>query len=174
MKNIDEIIGNAQRLMLNEDFWAKVDSVDESRSNGKKTKGSGSEIFKDNLNNIQSLQGSNPVQRKKTGNPVMDSFIDKPPMTGVNNPYQLNETFVQTPSIQTQTSTQPSTAQIDYNYIKYMIEEAVKNALSQNKLNESVNNNILGMKMCEGNKIQFMDSKGNIYEGVLKLKKKRQ
>jgi hypothetical protein len=55
-----------------------------------------------------------------------------------------------------------------------MIEEAVKNALSQNKLNESVNNNILGMKMCEGNKIQFMDSKGNIYEGVLKLKKKRQ
>ena len=40
MKNLDEIIGNAQRLMLNEDFWAKVDSVDESRSNGKKTKGS--------------------------------------------------------------------------------------------------------------------------------------
>jgi hypothetical protein len=174
MKNLESIIANAQSLMLNEDFWAKVDSVDQSRSNGKKTKGSGSEIFKDNLNNIHSLQGSNPVQRKKTGNPVMDSFIDKPPMTGVNNPYQLNETFVQTPSMQTQTTAQPSTTQIDYNYIKYMIEEAVKNALSQNKLNESVNNNILGMKMCEGNKIQFMDSKGNIYEGVLKLKKKRQ
>ena len=59
--------------------------------------------------------------------------------------------------------------------LKYLVEEAAKNALSQNMINESKEgNNMLGMKMCEGNKIQFMDSKGNIYEGVLKLKKKRQ
>jgi hypothetical protein len=176
MKNLESIIANAQSLMLNEDFWAKVDSVDQSRSNGKKTKGSGSDIFKDDLSNIHSLLENKPVQRQKTGNPVMDSFVDKPPMTGVNNPYQLNETFVQTPVRQTSQApiSQPTNTQIDYNYIKYMIEEAVKNALSQNMLNESTKNNFVGMKMCEGNKIQFMDSKGNIYEGVLKLKRKKQ
>ena len=38
-------------------------------------------------------------------------------------------------------------------------------------VNESIGT-LKGMKMCGGNKIQFMDSKGNVYEGILTLKKK--
>ena len=180
MKNIDSIIANAQKLMINEDFWSKVESVDSSRTtNGGKVKGSCAEVFRNN-SDVQQMQIETSNRRKKTGNPVLDSFIDKPPMTGENNPYLLNETFVtqqqntQQPIIQERIMQQPSNTQVDYNYIKYLVEDAVKNAISQNVINESKNNNILGMKMCEGNKIQFMDSKGNIYEGVLKLKKKRQ
>lgn len=180
MKNIDSIIANAQKLMINEDFWSKVESVESSRTtNGGKVKGSCAEVFRNN-NDVQQLQTETANRRKKTGNPVLDSFIDKPPMTGEHNPYLLNETFAnpqqntQQPIIQERIVQQPSNTQIDYNYIKYLVEEAVKNALSQNMINESKGNNIMGMKMCEGNKIQFMDSKGNIYEGVLKLKKKRQ
>lgn len=180
MKNIDSIIANAQKLMINEDFWSKVESVESSRTtNGGKVKGSCAEVFRNN-SDVQQMQMETNNRRKKTGNPVLDSFIDKPPMTGEHNPYLLNETFVnpqhntQQPIIQERVVQQPSNTQVDYNYIKYLVEEAVKNALSQNMINESKSNNILGMKMCEGNKIQFIDSKGNIYEGVLKLKKKRQ
>lgn len=179
MSKLDNIIANAQKLMINEDFWSKVESVDASRtSNGKKVKGSCSEVFRNN-SDVQQLQ-TETTRRQKTGNPVLDSFIDKPPMTGEYNPYQLNEHITQAPQqvqqqvIQERTIQQPTNTQIDYNYIKYLVEEAVKNVLSQNMLTESKNNNVLGMKMCAGNTIQFMDNKGNIYEGVLKLKKKRQ
>lgn len=180
MKNIDAIIANAQKLMINEDFWSKVESVESSRTtNGGKVKGSCAEVFRNN-SDVQQMQTETSIRRKKTGNPVLDSFIDKPPMTGEYNPYLLNETFVnqqqntQQPIIQERVIQQPTNTQVDYNYIKYLVEEAVKNVLSQNMINESKNSDLLGMKMCEGNKIQFMDSKGNIYEGVLKLKKKRQ
>ena len=98
-------------------------------------------------------------------------------MTGEHNPYLLNETFVnqqqntQQPIIQERIIQQPSNTQVDYNYIKYLVEEAVKNAISQNVINESKNNNILGMKMCEGNKIQFMDfSYNRIWFFVLSIR----
>lgn len=183
MKNLDDIIANAQSLMLNEDFWSKVDDVEMSRStNGKKSKGSGLEIFKNNLNDVVRLKETAAPKREKTGNPVLDSFIDKPPMTGINNPYQLNELNAigstqtnqqENRSYQSNTYTQTqNTTSIDYNYIKYIVEEAVKNAMSNNVINESTGSNIIGMKMSEGNKINFIDKKGNIYEGVLKLKKK--
>ena len=62
---------------------------------------------------------------KKTGNPVLDSFIDKPPMTGDGCQYQLNETYTQ-PQQYTQTQNYQQQTNvgngIDYNYIKYMIE----------------------------------------------------
>ena len=56
MKNIDSIIANAQKLMINEDFWSKVESVDASRTtNGGKVKGSCAEVFRNN-NGIQQMQ----------------------------------------------------------------------------------------------------------------------
>ena len=64
-------------------------------------------------------------------------------------------------------------ASIDYNYLKWIIMECLKEHSSNNVMNESVGS-VAGLKMMPGNKIQFMDSKGNIYEGVLTLKKKGQ
>jgi hypothetical protein len=98
-------------------------------------------------------------------------------MTGDACQYQLNETYTQ-PQQYTQTQNYQQQTNvgngIDYNYIKYMIEEGIKNALIKQPINENTSNNLIGLKIAEGNKIQFMDNKGNIYEGVLKLKKKRQ
>ena len=58
---------------------------------------------------------------------------------------------------------------IDYNYLKYIINECIKENMAT-RLNE--NTMLSGVKMAGGNTIQFMDSKGNIYEGTLKLIKR--
>lgn len=60
---------------------------------------------------------------------------------------------------------------IDYNYIKYLIKEAI--AESGRNLNEGANlSGMRGMCLGEGNTIQFLDKKGNVYEGKLVLKKR--
>lgn len=57
-------------------------------------------------------------------------------------------------------------------FLKYIVNEAVKEAL-KGQLNESVGNNSMkGFRIAAGNVIQFIDSKGNLYEGKLTLKKK--
>ena len=71
---------------------------------------------------------------------------------------------------------QPTTnTGIDYGVIKALIDESISRHLGEIKnqiLNES--STLRGLKMCEGNKVQFLDTKGNIYEGVLTLKKKKE
>ena len=57
-------------------------------------------------------------------------------------------------------------APIDYNYLKWIIMECLKEHSSNNVMNESVGS-VAGLKMMPGNKIQFMDSKGNIYEYMI-------
>lgn len=57
---------------------------------------------------------------------------------------------------------------IDYNYIKFLIQESVKEALKGVQLNESTNNSMIGMKIVNGGTFQFMDSKGHLYEAKLK------
>lgn len=56
--------------------------------------------------------------------------------------------------------------------LKYVVNEAVKDAL-KGQLNESVGGTSMkGFRIAPGNIIQFIDSKGNLYEGQLTLKKK--
>lgn len=65
----------------------------------------------------------------------------------------------------------PQGGGIDYEYIKYLVREAVRETMSS--LNEGANmNGMRGMCIGEGNVIQFLDKKGNVYEGKLVLKKK--
>ena len=53
--------------------------------------------------------------------------------------------------------------QIDYNYIKFTVQEAIKEAL------ENVESNTLkGIKLVNGGTFIFVDSKGNKYEAKLK------
>lgn len=66
----------------------------------------------------------------------------------------------------------PAGGGIDYNYIKYLINESIKENMN-GQLNESATNGFKGMRIAPGNVIQFIDSKGNLYEGQLKLKKKK-
>lgn len=105
----------------------------------------------------------------KTPTPLDDSLIDMPASFALpQQPQQLNEQQYSAPRPQVA----PATAGIDYNYLNYLINEAVKNAM-KGMLNESVGaNSFKGMRFVEGNTFQFIDAKGNLYEGVLKLKKK--
>ena len=61
---------------------------------------------------------------------------------------------------------------IDYNYIKYLIDESIKSnlqALQGNLLTEST---MSGLKVKQNGTLVFVDTKGNIYEAKLTLKKK--
>ncbi len=181
--DINKILAEAQTLMTSQDFWNKVNASEQSNKQGKKSVNYESNIF-ENDNSYTRIQTTTPInERKKTGNPVLDSFIDKPPMTGDLSQIDINEglglniktepkpTVIETKQ---QNVVYPQMPQnIDYNYIKYLIDESFKEHMKQS-INESSAQQFIGMKMCAGNTIQFMDSKGNIYEGVLKLKKKRQ
>ena len=65
----------------------------------------------------------------------------------------------------------PQGGSIDYNYLKYIINECIKENMG--KLNEGANmSDFRGMRITNGNVFQFIDTKGNLWEGQLKLKKK--
>ena len=80
------------------------------------------------------------------------------------------------PQYQQQTQYQPQQiGGIDYGMIKYLVNEAIKEnleAIKQSILNESAS--LRGVSMPGGNKIQFLDNKGNLYEGQLVMKKRKQ
>jgi hypothetical protein len=179
--DINKILAEAQTLMTSQDFWNKVNASEQSNKQGKKSVNYESNIF-ENDNSYTRIQKTTPIQeRKKTGNPVLDSFIEKPPMTGELSQFDLNETLnlnLKTEPKPTMVETKsnvvyPQTVQIDYNYIKYLIDESIKEHM-KSQINESASPQFIGMKLSAGNTFQFLDSKGNIYEGVLKLRKKRQ
>ena len=207
--NIDNILAHAQQVMLNENFWAKVDASTPGAPNGG-IKSREAKMFKESANNapVQQLHFTQPQQtipqNSKIDKTILESFQKTPSMSGVINgsdyagdipasyfaglngsvstpngekslpdiqyqhkPMQLNETMQQGTQYVPQAN-----AGIDYNYIKYLIDESIKSYFENNKvLNESAN--LAGMKMAGGNKIHFVDSKGNIYEAVLTLKKKK-
>lgn len=95
---------------------------------------------------------------------------------GQNKPAQkapVREQVAQQRSVQ-QPQYQPQQGGVDYNYIKYLVSEAIKENM-KGMLNESAaGGNLAAMKIAPGNKLQFMDTKGNIYEAQLTLKKKKQ
>lgn len=71
---------------------------------------------------------------------------------------------------QATTYTQAPSGGIDYSLIKMIVNEAVKEAMGNaQQLNESA---VANIKMKSGGVIQLVDKKGNLYEGVLKLKQK--
>lgn len=139
----------------------------------------------------QQIQENAP-QRQFSSSALQESFAQTPPISGYSFPgaesmgmsqsgYQpgaslLTEQRSQQPYVQQpQQVYQPQqTGCINYDMIKYLVSEAIKEnmeAIRQNMLNENV---MTGIRMPGGNKIQFLDSKGNVYEGQLVLKKKKQ
>ena len=132
---------------------------------------------------IQPVQEKRDMSTSKLPKAILESFEKTPsPVdafdTGVIDTSQLNFLNTDKPQQKQQIreqaprqTTVPQNSSIDYNYIKYLINEAIKENL--NKLNESANvNNFRGMRIAPGNVFQFIDTKGNLYEGQLKLKKK--
>lgn len=204
MRDINDIVAKAQQTMVNPDFWKKVDNkANSNRQNNGNNVLSESAINEfdiysnlDANTDIQMLETTESrnasIEEKIQSSPLLSQiYKDKPPMSGEYREYRENNSSnpmkqldvkrkeAQQKRINEQQQMIPQqtviNSQIDYNYIKYLIDESIKQHLSNtNLLNESTTPQMVGMKMCEGNKIQFMDSKGNIYEGVLKLKKRKQ
>lgn len=111
---------------------------------------------------------------KKTPSPIMDGMSMMAPPASYYQPSTTvpRQQVVEQYTPQPQYTPQSQAGGIDYNYIKYMIEEAVNNCM-RGQLNEGMNlSELKGMRIGPGSVIQLLDTKGNLYEGKLTLKKK--
>lgn len=119
------------------------------------------------------------MQNSRLPKSVLDSFANQPPLSGYDDystpPASYYSTSAPAPR---QVVTEQQYAQqsqqsygIDYNALKYIINECIKENLKT--INESsALTDFRGMRIGNGSVIQFLDSKGNLYEGKLVLKKK--
>lgn len=194
-------LARAQKLMLDEDFNAKVEGMANSFANRKGGGMSGNDLkmfeqvaFGDssaNANNITLLESNdgggeiNMGKLDKLPDVIKESFIKQPPMSGdgvdntplgIATQQLIENTRKSAPVRQAPVVQTPVSGGIDYSLIKSLIDESVarnlKEILGNGMLNESAAPRMMAMAIKSGNKFQFLDSKGNIYEGVLKLKKK--
>ena len=159
-----DFLERAQKLMLSDEFNSKVD----------------------NMINRQSLRGGKNVMESRGTMPTVNRGIAEMEMSKV-----IDESpgFLYSPALEsefgskkrmTENEIKPNKVaaeianannSIDYSLIKTIIDESIRRNLDDIKkemLNE--NNSVRGVRIAKGNKIQMMDAKGNIYEGVLKLK----
>ena len=226
-KSFEEIIGNAQRLMLDENWNRQVDMSERMKSGMQKRGGGG--ISSDELKSMEasifgfSSTNNTPQQQQMVQQPQMQyqqptyqqpRQIKQPRLDYRNIPSQVNEeqrkatyeenlerfpealreSFKKTPPIsgdafkiltepemvplQETTTVQQPQAQapvsiptggaIDYGVIKAIVNECLREN-RKSMLNEGLT---AGLRIKDGNVISFVDKKGNVFEGVLKLKKK--
>ena len=193
-RTVNDIIANAALLMNDERFNAIVEAKSMSthrkaKTNGGKLDTGGGGISSDLAlfeakagfgggasiqTPSQNLMPKVQTQQRKSNLPpeIQESFKKMPPLSGgeisVPASYSqsrsvMHEQQYSQPQYQAPMQVAPQ-ANIDYNYIKYLINECIKE--NMNQLNESAS--LSGIKLVGGGKIQFTDSKGNIFEGVLK------
>lgn len=192
---VDNIIANAALLMNDERFNAIVEAKSMSthrraKANGGKLEAGGGGGMSSDLALFESQAGFGgggsrtsagqhlipkvQTQQRKSNLPpeIQESFKKMPPLSGgeigVPSSYTQSRSVIQeqqyAPQPQYQTQAPAAPASIDYNYIKYLVNECIKE--NMNQLNESAS--LSGIKLVGGGKIQFTDSKGNVFEGVLK------
>ena len=216
MKNINNVIARAQRMMLDENWNHQVEAAAAVQAKGMNGGGRGNDLamleqaafgttysgaptrnvqqinpnymqqtsippyMRDDGKPIQILQETQaaPIDKSKSRIPkaIIESFQKTPAMSGdidspLQAPFIIPEQAVQMPMASPQVPVSPVGGVIDYNYIKYLIDESIKANLKQ--INEGATlPNIRGMKIGNDSVIQFLDTKGNLYEGKLVLKKK--
>jgi hypothetical protein len=74
-----------------------------------------------------------------------------------------------TPTPQPQIPT--GTAGVDYTIIKAIVEECIKRNIEEIKTSILQESSLKRVRLGEGNKIQLVDNKGNLYESTLEYKK---
>lgn len=182
------ILSRAQQLMLDENFNRMVEQ---------KAKGGSGNLGDSSIAAMEasvfgySNENSTPVQMVQPqmiaeqsnvkgleGLPeyLRESFTKTPPLTGdrvaaITKELQQPQVQQQVPQRQVVTETViPNGNGVDYSLLKAIIDESISRHL--NTLNESTGPTMKGMRFINGNTFQFVDNKGNLYEAVLKLKKK--
>lgn len=195
----NDIMANAQRLMLDEGFNMAVESKAASFAGRKSPSG----ISDQDLRSYERMAFGNsygdekPITMIKPTNnqsdlndrrysklpqAIRESFAKQPPMTGDNidntplgmitknlalENREMNTNGTQQAPMQTRNGDG-----IDYSLIKSIIDESVRRNISEIKESILSENTIKGVKISKGNKIQLLDMSGNLYEGVLTLKRK--
>jgi hypothetical protein len=193
-----EIMANAQKLMLDEGFNQRVESKAASFAGRANVSGGISNAELANYEQMAfghtQLTESKPIQMiqapqsksmddkryAKLPQAIRESFTKQPPMSGDgidNTPLgratdrlTVNEQAYRQPVQQQMRQT--VTGGVDYSLIKSIIDESIRRNMEEIKksmLNEST---VRGVRITKGNKIQLLDTVGNLYEGVLALKKK--
>jgi hypothetical protein len=193
------ILAKAQKMMLDEGFNAQVEfgARQYKGNNGGSVGITSSEMAMFERQAFGSSSQDKPIhiieETTKQDNmsrlpqAIRESFMKQGPLTGEENDTTvlgMAASQLMKPKLNEQRQVQQShSAQasnvggIDYSLIKTIIDESVRRHIDEIKsslLNESATPMFRGMKMCAGNKMQFLDSKGNLYEAELKLKKRAQ
>ena len=182
--DLNSAISRAQKLMLDEGWNRQV----ERRAAMERGKGGGMTGSGDLAGFEQMAFGSTSSSRprqpqvqmideqRRTPNipqNIIDSFASQPPIGGDPKPaFTINEIAAyQQQQQQQQAQIAAQNAGINYDLIKYIVNECIKENLGM--LNESSAPQLRGMRISAGNVIQLLDTKGNLYEGQLVLKKKK-
>lgn len=195
----NDIMANAQRLMLDEGFNMAVESKAASFAGRKSPSG----ISDQDLRSYERMAFGNsygdekPITMIKPTNnqsdlndrrysklpqAIRESFAKQPPMTGDNIDNTPLGMITKNLSLENREMNTNGTQQvpiptrnndgIDYSLIKSIIDESVRRHISEIKESILSENTIKGVKISKGNKIQLLDMSGNLYEGVLTLKRK--
>ena len=180
---MNNILNRASQLMNDERFNAIVESTKAtsdgsgniiSVDKGGYTRPSDDSVF---YNDIKELSSNG-----KTGLPqeILESFRKMPSLSGDANIQQigLNDLNINIPKQQPQQVIKeniytPNNTNIDYSIIKAIVNECISSQMEnikQSLLNEST---VKAFTIKDGNKVQFLSKNGDLYEGELKLKKRK-
>lgn len=147
--------------------------------------GNNNTVVEESKNNEENSLNYNSEGANKMSSSILESFKKMPPLSGYNAPrYKETQNLTTKDGIEEALDklhvgkqkniteekqyTSSTNSGIDYSLIKTIVEDCLRKA----PLNESTETTFRGMRFIDGNKFQFIDNKGNLYEGVLKLKKK--
>jgi hypothetical protein len=191
-----KVLSDAQKLMLDDEWNALVESKADSfvgRKPNKSTNNSYEDIVetKRNVQMISENESYEPIEEKidilndkrfdKLPREIRESFAKNPSPTagqrdmsrlGVLSEKVANVSKPKNPVNEERYA--PQNSGIDYSLIKTIIDESVKRNLSEMLGGGMLNENTLrGLKINKGNKIQLLDTAGNLYEATLVLKKKK-
>lgn len=168
-KIFNNALSRAADLMNNPEFIAKVEGAanKERIKNGYVSKNT--TFVNENVNTYVPQQNTSSLPEA-----IRRSFDMTPPITYENTPNNIvTENIIPNNNILRQQVS--AVGMVDYSLIKSLIDESISRHLSEIKdkiINESANG-LRAFKFSDGNKVQFLDNKGNLYEGELKLKKKK-
>lgn len=161
----------ARRIMDKLDDPSFSKSINETRNAGGTRRGN--RTGKSLADDIDSFMGGGQqAQRNTPTNMQIRESFEQMPQMNTNDIYKhLYEQQQYAPKQQSQPL--QITSGIDYNALKFIINEAIKENLE--KIKQELNENVVsGVSIGNGKKIYFSDTKGNIYEGQLVLKKRAQ
>lgn len=177
---LDSVLSHASDLINSEQFNMLVEQKSSGyrRKNGKKGGNGGGDLSAFEAaagfggQSRSSRRVNEDVMPTVSPEEIRESFRKMPAMSGGAGVTSVPASYYATQQRQViqeqqyapQTQYQAQPQAIDYNYIKFLINECIKENLKQ--LNESAS--LSTLKMAGGNKIEFVDSKGNVYEGVLR------